>query len=592
MTLVSTGLANGGQTAHYQFQYDDSLSKGGAPIEPARTNQLLAAGPSPVPACEQDFNQMSSWFGNIALDVPFRIPVNVTQNGGGAAWNVSNGNLTVTINPASAGASVLRYFLVSEMTEQFMRAQGKGWFGQGTEGSVGEGLSRFLAAQLLATNGLGPTPSGSLNSNNWMQSPRSDFINNPQLTDDGPDAATGCSLLFIYYLFSQLGFSVNQIVAAGASTLAGVYHNLTGDSSDPFPAFRQLLEDSFPGTTPIPAVLGDNPFPLQLRGNEPRSHCNSRAPSAAARTPNRLDVFWIGPDGGIGSTGWESGANNNEWEPDFPIARPGVARADSPIASLTRTVNRLDVFWIGPDGGIGSTGWEGGANNDQWEPDFPIARPGVAGAGSGIAAVARTANRLDVFWIGPDGGIGSTGWEGGANNDQWEPDFPIARPGVARADSPIAAVSRTARRIDVFWIGPDGGIGSTAWEAGANDNQWEPDFPITRPGVARADSPIAAVTRTPNRIDVFWIGPDGGIGSTAWEAGANDNQWEPDFPIARPGVAGAGSGIAAVARTTNRLDVFWIGPDGGIGSTGWESGANNNQWEPDFPIARPGVAIL
>ena len=83
MALTSSGLNNGGTTARYRFQYDDSLS---APInpggpEPARTNAVIAA-------CENDFNLMSGWFGNIALDVNFTIPVNITQNSGGARWDL------------------------------------------------------------------------------------------------------------------------------------------------------------------------------------------------------------------------------------------------------------------------------------------------------------------------------------------------------------------------------------------------------------------------------------------------------------------------------------------------------------------------
>jgi hypothetical protein len=142
-------------------------------------------------------------------------------------------------------------------------------------------------------------------------------------------------------------------------------------------------------------------------------------------------VFWIGPDDGIWTTFWDADIDNAQWQLPNAIATPGVARFDSPIAAVARTQNRLDVFWVGPDGGIGTTGWEGGANNNAWEPDFPIARPGVAGAGSGIASASRTTNRLDVFWIGPDGGIGSTGWEGGVNNNAWEPDYLIAGPGAA-----------------------------------------------------------------------------------------------------------------------------------------------------------------
>jgi hypothetical protein len=260
MALITTGLTNGGITTRYQFQYDSSLQQtaanpGGS--EPARTNQVIAA-------CEGDFNLISGWFGNIALDVNFTIPVNVTQNGGGASWSLSSGNLTVTINPANGNATLVRYLLVAEMVEQFMRAQGLGWYGQNTEGSEGEGLSRFLAAQFLAVNGLGATPAGFANSNSWLNSPRADFVNNINPTDDGPDAVTGCSLLFIYYLFSQLGFRVNAIVAAGANTLGGVYRNLTGDTADPFPFFKQLVDTAFPGTSTITTGNLDNPFPLGI----------------------------------------------------------------------------------------------------------------------------------------------------------------------------------------------------------------------------------------------------------------------------------------------------------------------------------------
>jgi hypothetical protein len=259
MTLTSTGLTNGGDTAHYRFRYDDSLSppiNPGGP-EPARTNAVIAG-------CENDFNLMSGWFGNIALDVNIRISVNVTQNSGGASWSLSGGNLTITINPGNGAANFIRYLLVAEMVEQFMRAQGLGWYGSGTEGSEGEGLSRFLAAQFLAVNGFGNPPANFANSNAWLNSIRADFVNNINPTDDGPDAVTGCSLLFIYYLFSQLGFNINTIVAAGAPTLGGVYRNLTGDSSDSFPFFKQLIDTAFPGTTTITTGNLDNPFPLGI----------------------------------------------------------------------------------------------------------------------------------------------------------------------------------------------------------------------------------------------------------------------------------------------------------------------------------------
>ena len=124
MALVTQGLTSGGQTTHYQFQYDNSILGG---LEPARTNAVIAS-------CEGDFNLMTTWFRNTTRDdLDFRIPVNVTQNSGGASWNFSGRSLTVTVNPGGGNASVVRYLLVAEMVEQFMRNHKTGWWGSGTE---------------------------------------------------------------------------------------------------------------------------------------------------------------------------------------------------------------------------------------------------------------------------------------------------------------------------------------------------------------------------------------------------------------------------------------------------------------------------
>ena len=260
MAQITTGLV-GNPTAHYSFSYDSSLQRTAtnpSGPEPARTNALIQAS-------EGDFNWMSGLFGNPGLDYRLPCTVQVTQNGGGASWSLGGGNLSVTLNPGLTGSTtMLRYLLVSEMTEQFMREQGRGWYGTNTEGSNGEGLSRFLAARHLANNGLGFPPANFDNSNLWMNSPRNDFINNINPTDDGPDAITGCSLLFIYYLFSQLGYTENQIVGAGATTPAGVYKNLTGDVGDPFPNFKALVDTRYPGTATIPGPDLDNPFPISV----------------------------------------------------------------------------------------------------------------------------------------------------------------------------------------------------------------------------------------------------------------------------------------------------------------------------------------
>ncbi len=261
MAFITTGLTGGGVTTHYKFQYDDSLQKTGANptgIEPARTNAVIAA-------CENDYNLMKGWFGG-GVNVT-GMTVQVTTQGGGAAWNGSSTSSTITLKPGNnTDPNFLRYLIIAEVTEIFMMTQNKGWFQSGNEGSKGEGLSRFLSAQFLIANGLGfGLQSGFTVANLWLNSPRQDFVNNAP-DDFSPDATNGCTTLFVYYLHDQLAFSIPAIVGAAANTLAGVYTNLTGDSSDPFPFFKQLMDNAFPSqtTSAVPGPNGDNPFPLGM----------------------------------------------------------------------------------------------------------------------------------------------------------------------------------------------------------------------------------------------------------------------------------------------------------------------------------------
>ena len=70
--------------------------------------------------------------------------------------------------------------------------------------------------------------------------------------------------MFIYYLFHQLGYRINQIVAAAGATLTAVYRNLTGDPNDPFPLFKSVLNARFPSQTgsAVPGPNFDDPWPL------------------------------------------------------------------------------------------------------------------------------------------------------------------------------------------------------------------------------------------------------------------------------------------------------------------------------------------
>jgi len=235
MAFVSTGLPNGGRTAHFRIEYDPTLPAGRA----------LAAGL--LRTCEDDYRDMATWFGIDLTDLP--IEVRIANQSGGASWSDGvTGPPTVTVKPLVAGVATLtqvRYLLVAEVTEIFMSAQDRGWFAGSDEGSKGEGLSRFLSLQFLLAHSLADsTPSGFGVTANWLNSARPNYVdNNPD--DIAPDVITGCTTLFLCYLHDQLGFSINEIIAAGADTLGGVYRNLTG-RSDGWIAFRRLVDAHYP----------------------------------------------------------------------------------------------------------------------------------------------------------------------------------------------------------------------------------------------------------------------------------------------------------------------------------------------------------
>jgi hypothetical protein len=236
---------------------------------------------------------------------------------------------------------------------------------------------------------------------------------------------------------------------------------------------------------------------------------------------------------------------------------------------------------------MGTAWWDQNANNGGWNTPFPIALPGSAVAGS-ITCVARTQNHLDVFWVGPVGEVGTTWWDQNANNEAWNTPFAIAPPGSAVVGS-ITCVARIQNHLDVFWVGPDGSVGTAWWDQNANNGAWNTTFPIAPAGSAVAGS-ITCVARTQNHLDVFWVGPDGSVGTAWWDQNANNGAWNTPFPIAPRGSA-SGHAISAVSRTQNHLDVFWVGPVGEVGTTWWDQNANNEAWNTPFPIAPPGSAV-
>jgi len=186
--------------------------------------------------------------------------------------------------------------------------------------------------------------------------------------------------------------------------------------------------------------------------------------------------------------------------------------------------------------------------------------PTVAGS---KVYLATWSNEILVFGSLRPGGVGIISWN--PTSDWGDPHthtpWSLVPPGSAQPGA-LAAVARTEEVLDVFWIGPDGGIGFISWKSGWNSGWGLPPWPLAPPGSAQPGA-LAAVARTPEVEDVFWIGPDGGIGTIAWNPDLGwgwGGQRLQTGSLAPPGSAQPGA-LAAVARTHEVEDVMWVGPE-------------------------------
>ncbi|XLP21945.1 hypothetical protein ACFMB7_26120 [Bacillus toyonensis] len=323
-------------TTHYIIGWDPNLSEG----------TYLAKHVCQY--VDEDFNVMQGWFPGVELPQQ-KINVGITSypsesycnaKTNGACWQSLTGPVSIVVPDSNEVYDEIRYLLAAEITEMFMQQQGRGWFGGnivngGNEGTVGEGLSIFLAQQLAIMRGLDLSePYDNYNHadyvNEWLASSRPIEPQTLSFSDaQGPNGSQinlGFYLLFLYYLKDQLGYSINQIIAAAPPTsgpsagkIAAVYQNLTGNATaDPFPAFMQLINAYYPGTSTLPNGYY-SPFPLPSRRYRPSTNSSI---SAVSRKDDTMEIWWIGADGSIQDAFWYEGqAAFNR----YPLAPAGIS---------------------------------------------------------------------------------------------------------------------------------------------------------------------------------------------------------------------------------------------------------------------------
>lgn len=291
-----------------------------------------------------------------------------------------------------------------------------------------------------------------------------------------------------------------------------------------------------------------------------------------SRHPGQLDAFVTGQNGQVYTAAWNGKEADGLWQGWWQIKNV-PAKAGYPISVVARKPDLLDLFVVGQDGQVYTAAWDPRQADGAWRGWWPI--PGLkAKAGAWVSVVARQPDQLDLFTTRPDGSIYTASWNARVEGGKWRGWWDLK--GAASPGSPVTAVSRSPDQLDLFTVGQDGGVWTTAWNPKENDGKWKGWWRILD-GKARKGSPVAAVSRSPNQLDIFIIGEDAGVWTAAWEKTVEGGKWRGWWRI-KDGLAAPAGGIAAASRSPNHLDVFVIGKNGAVWTAAWEQGAADNQW--------------
>jgi len=188
-----------------------------------------------------------------------------------------------------------------------------------------------------------------------------------------------------------------------------------------------------------------------------------------------------------------------------------------------------------------------------------------------MAAISRNANAMEVFWIGADGSVQDRYFYDGAG---WK-GFTLAPAGSASTKGGITSVSRRSEAIEVFWIGRDGSVQDGYFNEVVG---WK-RFTLASAGSAPETASITAISRFFNTMEVFWTGTDGSVQDKYFH---DSGGWN-GFTLAPAGSASTTGGITALSRASQCMAVWWVSPQGFVQGANWgacEKNAPANGWYP------------
>jgi len=291
--------------------------------------------------------------------------------------------------------------------------------------------------------------------------------------------------------------------------------------------------------------------------------------AAVSKGWNNVEAFWIDDVGAVN----HSYSNGNGWGSEM-FAPAGTANTSGSITAMVRQsqADTPEVFWA-KGNTLQHSVWVASAS--AWTTPGPVAASinNVLPRG-GISAVSRASNTMEVFYVGTDYAIWHTYWyEGGT----WSAASPLTPAGSVyhsgTTASSIAAISRRPNTMEVFYVDSAQELAHINYYDGANP-VWSPTStqpPLTGRNKANPFAGIAVASRDSSKIEVFFENFTGALQHVYWSEG---NQWSAASPLTNNYVLAYRSSIAAVTRWWNTMEVFFVGADSNLQHVYWYDGSN------------------
>ena len=200
-----------------------------------------------------------------------------------------------------------------------------------------------------------------------------------------------------------------------------------------------------------------------------------------------MDVFATGVDGKVYTAAWQPSDGGTGFRGWWPVAG-GLAKPGAPVAVVSRSSDKMDIFVTGTDGRVWTAAWQpsdGGNGFRGWWPVGDLHVP----AGSWISAVSRATDKMDIFATGVDGFVYTAAWQPGdaAFRGWW-----YVAGGQSLPGAPVSSISRSKDKLDVFVVGLDARVWTAAWQPSDGGNGFRGWWPISNLVTGMTDPNVAS----------------------------------------------------------------------------------------------------